>query len=446
MSAPAQNIYGFQLSGSGRTVPLPSLAVFIAVLLALTLQWVIARIYVDLIVKVLGGEVTTHAGGLEVPISYALTAITTTATALYCERHTGPSRVVLLLHLIAVIIPLQALVVAQFDYAQPEFAGAVAVAFLASLVLAGNTPALAVPRSGQVGRAALIFICALLTLYVYAALLGKSGLGRLNFDLSKVYEVREEYLEGLAPLAGYFVPWQGLVLNPALMLAALKRRSLLLGAIALGLQAVLFGVTGFRAFLLMPGLLLGMYLVGGRKHLAALALAGMMLLVGAALALYAWLDAPVIPALLVDRIIIIPAEIHYWYYDFFGTNAHAPLQLSQSIFSGLATTHYHTPIAEVIAWKYMGVAAWANVGLFADAYANFGYTGCALFALLFALVLKTLDAASHATDARVASALIAVQAFQLVNAGLLTTLLTHGLALAIVILWAFPMPRTRGEG
>jgi hypothetical protein len=114
---------------------------------------------------------------------------------------------------------------------------------------------------------------------------------------------------------------------------------------------------------------------------------------------------------LVDRIIIIPAEIHYWYYDFFGVNGNAPLQLSQSVFAQLATAHYQTPIAEVIAWKYMGLPVWANVGLFADAYANFGFAGCAVFALLFALVLKTLDAASRATDARVAAALIAVQAF-----------------------------------
>ena len=129
----------------------------------------------------------------------------------------------------------------------------------------------------------------------------------------------------------------------------------------------------------MPGLLFGLYMIGSRRHLAGLALAGMMLIVGAALGLYVWLDAPVVPALLVDRVIIIPAEIHYWYYDFFGVNGHAPLQLSQSIFTGVAASHYSAPIAEVIAWKYMGLNAWANVGLFADAFANFGFAGCAIF-------------------------------------------------------------------
>ncbi len=437
-----RNLGGHEAGGA---LSLLSAPVAITTLLALTLQWLIALVYVDLIAGLVGSDRATHSGGLEGAIAYLCTAITSAATAYYCLKRTGPSRVLLVLHLVGVVIPLQALVVAQFEFARPEFATAVAVAYLATVLLAVGTPTLRIGRPGRLARLLVVTACVLLSVYVYASLVAHGGIGRMSFDLAKVYEVRDQFLEGLAPLAGYFVPWQGLVLNPALMLAALKRRSLLLGLFALALQGVLFGMTGYRAFLLMPGLLAAMYFIGGRRHLAALAVAGIMALIGAALGLYAWLDLPQIPNLLVDRVIIVPAELHFWYYDFFGTLGHAPLQLSQSVLAALSDSHYSAPIAEVIAWKYMGVAAWANVGLFADAFANFGYAGCAVFTLLFAAVLKTLDAASTGTDARIAAALIAVQAFQLVNAGLLTTLLTHGLALAIVVLWAFPLPRRPGS-
>jgi hypothetical protein len=50
--------------------------------------------------------------------------------------------------------------------------------------------------------------------------------------------------------------------------------------------------------------------------------------------------------------------------------------------------------------------------------------------------LKLVDAAARGVEPRFAAALVAMPAFQLVNSGLLTTLLTHGLALAILILWA----------
>ena len=430
-----------------RGLRLPPAPVVMTVLLALALQWVIARVYVDLIVDLIGGTSVGHAaGGLEIPISYTFTAVASAACALYCEQRSGPSRMIVVIHLVAVVIPLQALVAAQYELARPEFATVVALAFVGTLTFAGVMPELMLPRASNYARVALVIVAGLLTLYVFGTLLARGGLARLSFNLNAVYEVREEFLEDIAPLMGYLVPWQAYVLNPALMLIGFKRRSLLIGASGLVLQLLLFGMTGFRAFLLIPLLLLGLLLIGRRRHLAAVALAAMMTVVGIALALYAWLDQPMIPALLVDRVIMVPAEVHYWYYDFFGVHGQAPLQLSQSILSAATSAHYRAPIAEVIGWKYLGSAASANVGLFADAFANFGFAGCGVFALLFALLLKAVDAASRATDARVATALVGMPAFQLVNSGLLTTLLTHGLGLAIVVLWTLAGPPAAGEG
>ena len=431
---------------AARRLQLPSTAVLITMLLGVTLQWVIARIYASLIVELFGGARVAHAtGGLEIPISYALTAMASAACALYCERRSGPSRVIVIIHLVAVIIPLQALVAAHFELARPGFAATVALAFLGALAFAALMPEVQAPQAGSGFRVTLAIVGLLLTIYVFGALLARGGLARINFDLSAVYEVREGFLEDVAPLLGYLVPWQGYVLNPALMLIGLRRRSLLISVSGLALQLLLFGMTGFRAFLLIPLLLLGFYLIGRRRQLAGVALAAVIAVVAVALALYLWLDEPLIPALLVDRVIVIPAEIHYWYYDFFGVHGQAPLQLSQSILAAVSSAHYSTPIAEVIGWKYLGSAASANVGLFGDAFANFGFAGCAIFALLFALLLKAVDAAGRATDARVAAALVAMPAFQLVNSGLLTTLLTHGLALTILVLWSLA-PAEAGSG
>jgi hypothetical protein len=416
------------------------------VLFALALQWVIARVYVDLIVNLVGGTSVGHGGGVEIPISYAVTAIASAACAVYCERRIGPSRMIVVIHLLAVIIPLQALVAAQYELARPAFATVVALVFVGALAVAGLMPEVRLPVATKRARQVFLGIACLLTAYVYGALLARGGLGRLSFDLMTVYEVREDFLADIAPLMGYLVPWQAYVLNPAIMLMGFKRRSLLLGGFGLGLQLLLFGMTGFRAFLLIPLLLIGVLLIARRRHLAAFALAGVMTLIAIALLLYARLDQPIFATLLVDRVFVIPAELHYWYYDYFGVQGQAPLQLSQSMLSALTEAHYRAPIAEVIGWKYMGTAGSANVGLFADAFANFGFSGCAVFGLLFALLLKSVDAASRGTDRRVATALIGMPAFQLVNSGLLTTLLTHGFALAIILLWFLPRSASPDDG
>ncbi len=247
--------------------------------------------------------------------------------------------------------------------------------------------------------------------------------------------MREEFLEDAAPFAGYLIPWQGYVLNPIMMLVGLRRRSMLLIAVGLGLQGLLFAMTGFRASRLSPLMMLALYWLGTRRQLTTLALLGAMAIIAVAGSVYALFEEPLIPSLLIYRLLIVPAEIHYWYYDFFGVHGQPALQLSQSIFSWVAFDHYAVPIAEVIGWKYMGSAAYANVGLFGDAFANFGFAGCAAFAVMLAMVLKVLDAAARHANSRLAAALVGIPAFQLVNTGLLTTLLTHGLALTIVTLW-----------
>ncbi|HTL93391.1 MAG TPA: hypothetical protein VL176_13655, partial [Steroidobacteraceae bacterium] len=432
---------------TGMSVRLPSRAVLMAMLLGVALQWTIARVYGGLIVESFGGASAAQSGGgLWIPISYLLTAISCAACTLYCERRPAASRVMVVIQLVAVVLPLQALVVARFEFARPLFAAGITLAYLGTLALVALTPEVRVPRASVRVSLLLLVGALLVTAYVLWALLTRGGLGRISFDLTAVYEVREEFLTRIGPFMGYLVPWQGYVLNPTLLLLALRRRSLLSGLAGLALQLLLFGMTGFRAFLVLPALLLAFYVIARRRQLVAVVLSGMLAVIAIALLLYAWLDQPLIPLLLVDRVIVVPAEIHYWYYDFFGVHRHALLQLSQSVLAPLAVVHYRVPIAEVIGWTYMGSAASANVGLFGDAYANFGFAGCAVFALLFALVLKAVDAAGRATDARIAAALVAVPAFELVNAGLLTTLLTHGLALTILVLWALapvapqPMP------
>jgi hypothetical protein len=431
------------LGTDGVRLRLPLASGLIAAVLGVALQWVIARVYGGLIVESFGGaRAAGVAAAPAVALSYVLTAVASFACALYCERRTGASRVILVIQLVAVIIPLQALVTAQFELARPEFAAAVVAAYLGAVTLAGLLPDVRTARVSSRARTALLLAALTITLYVLWALLTRGGLKRLSFDLTAVYEVREEFLSELAPFAGYLVPWQGYVLNPALMLIAVQRRSLLIGLLGLALQLLLFSMTGFRAFLFIPALLLVFYVIGRQRQLVATVLAGMLAVVGIALVLYAWLDEPLIPLLLVDRVIVVPAEIHYWYYDFFGVHGQAPLQLSQSILAAVSPSHYSAPIAEVIGWTYLGSAASANVGLFGDAFANFGFAGCAIFALLLVFVLKAVDAAGRFTDPRVAAALLAMPAFELINSGLLTTLLTHGLALAIVVLWALaPAPR-----
>lgn len=80
----------------------------------------------------------------------------------------------------------------------------------------------------------------------------------------------------------------------------------------------------------------------------------------------------------------------------------------------------------------------AVTGVVGDAYMNFGFIGLALYSILLTIALKLVDTCSRRVDFRVGVSAIAIPAIVLTNSGLLTALLTHGLLLALLLLYLLP--------
>jgi hypothetical protein len=80
----------------------------------------------------------------------------------------------------------------------------------------------------------------------------------------------------------------------------------------------------------------------------------------------------------------------------------------------------------------------ANANVWADAYANFGYVGIFCFTLLLAIVLWLYDSMAVDRDMRFAALVIGLPAFALANGGLLTCLLSNGMALAMLLVYLVP--------
>lgn len=80
----------------------------------------------------------------------------------------------------------------------------------------------------------------------------------------------------------------------------------------------------------------------------------------------------------------------------------------------------------------------ANNGIVADAYMNFGFAGLILWAILLAVILKLVDTFSKGKNIKVAIASIAMPVIAFTNSALLTTVLTHGVFLALILLYLLP--------
>jgi hypothetical protein len=258
-----------------------------------------------------------------------------------------------------------------------------------------------------------------------------------NFNLLEVYDIRVEYAAADIPLAGYFFNWMAYIVNPIFFALFIKKRKWLPVAIIVFLQVLLFSVTGLKSFLFaLPFVLALMWVVNRRHPLTYLAIGfSVVILVGM---LSYWLaDNIWVSALFTRRTLLAPGVISFCYYDFFSQNDLVFLSASRLGF--FASYPYLLSPPNLIGTVYFGNPALnANAGIVGDAFMNFGFIGLALLAIPLGIILKLVDSCAKRVDLMVAVAAIALPAVSLTNGALLTNLLTHGLLLALLLLYLLP--------
>ncbi|MBC7080577.1 MAG: hypothetical protein H5T42_08960 [Methanothrix sp.] len=339
----------------------------------------------------------------------------------------------MVLYFAVVILPLTTLY--GMAGAPAAFVFAAAGSFALLLIVTGLLPRLKVPRPGRnlVAMGTLLLVG--MSLYVYAMLWLGGGLGRMSFDLLSVYEVRAEFVQTRAPMMGYFVPWQAYVLNVTLFCWGLARRTWWLVAAAVAASLFLFGMVGVKAYLFAPALAGGVYFLWHRRHGLFYVIGGVTVLVIASYLLFLVSGNHLAPSLLVRRLFFVPAANHLIYYDFFSQPDHPFVMLSNSILEGVVPYPYEMPMVRMIAWEYWGRDFSPNVGYLGDAFAQFGFMGMFLFSMLLGLFLRIVDSIGARLPTNLVAAVVATSTMALTNSALFTSLLTHGLIPAVVVVW-----------
>jgi len=353
------------------------------------------------------------------------------AASLYCRWR--PSGIALLLYFVFVILPLSSLY--GLTDAPASFVYTAAGSFALLIVVTGLLPKTQVPRPGHdlvyLGLTAVLGIC----VYVYGWLVLTGGLGRLNFDLLSVYEVRAEYVQRLGPFLGYFIPWQANVINILILCYGLHKRNLWLLGIAGVAQLLLFGVTGHKSFLLSPMLAVGVYFIWRRRNALFYIFAGASVLVLASYVIFLATNNHLPPSLLIRRLFFVPAANHLIYYDFFSRPENSFVMLSNSILAPFIQYPYDAPIPIILARTYWGIDFWPNVGYLGDAFAQFGFVGMFLFSMILGVFLRIVDSVGSRLPTNLVAAMLATPAMAVTNSPLFTSLLTHGLIFSLVMLW-----------
>ncbi len=276
-----------------------------------------------------------------------------------------------------------------------------------------------------------------LSLGVAAWLYRAGGAQLFNLDITRVYDFRQAYnTEVSVGLFSYISRWTYKVLNVLLMAWSLFQRWYLMFLGLAVLQVFFFAVSSHKQLLVFPLLVLFLY-VTVRKPTAVFWLIGGMLAIVLLGLLVHWSGGPsIIPGLVIRRLLYLPAELEFLYFDFFSANGFVYMTNS-SEFSWLGEYAYSKPPPLLISDAAGLYGAWANAGFLASGYMNFGVTGMFVTSALVGILLSLCDRLSVGRLPVWLAVCIVIVPFTslFVSSDLLTALIGHGLLLSLLVLW-----------
>jgi oligosaccharide repeat unit polymerase len=272
------------------------------------------------------------------------------------------------------------------------------------------------------------------------AIIALGGMKYLNFNIFDVYQYRRKASANLPSIFGYISPAISKVLLPFALLLAVRQRQYLMGVLAIIGSIMMYGLTGHKGPLFYPFFVLFLYYFSARPKMIIYLLLGYLSSIGIATVVSMFASgASIIPNLVLRRVLFVPANANFGYHDFFSTHPHTYLANSKVTF-GLIEYPYDLPPPMVVG-KYFwgGDDVSANTGWIGTGFMHFDYFGLLLFGAVLAMILRVIDSLAERQDKSLVAALITVPCFSLFNStDLLTALLTHGLAFALLILWVMP--------
>ncbi|MEK4027780.1 oligosaccharide repeat unit polymerase [Pseudobacillus sp. FSL P4-0506] len=366
--------------------------------------------------------------------SYILASIIFLVAISLLESKKAPSKIVIYLIIVLLYIPLTALFWLQN---QPRpFIYSITISLSLIILIVSTFSKVRLVKLKE-GKSLTFIIIGGMSLIVYGLLIAQGGLGRINLNLMEIYQVREAYANTNNKVLAYLLPWQAHVVNMLVIAVAMYKRNFKIAGIFILLQVFLFSMTNFKSFLFAPLVLVGFQLFEKTKlrdNLLLVMSLGSSLLLSICIGIYHFFGSFYMASIFIRRLFFVPSNLHYVYYHFF-----QPIEkykLSHSFLSFINDNIYHMTPVQLVALSYYNRENFApNVGFFGDAYLNFGVLGVLGFSLLLAFLLKLIDTASVSVPSFLAMSILVIPAMSLINAAFFTSLLTHGILFAILMLW-----------
>lgn len=260
---------------------------------------------------------------------------------------------------------------------------------------------------------------------------------RFNLDFSKVYEFRDMNSELSSPgFLAYLNTWVYKIFACfALSYFLLKKRYTLV-VLIVSIFIFYFGANSHKSVLFTPLLIISMWLYF-RKYNSIVAIPiGFSLIVLLSNASYYYFDDIWLSALFPNRVFLIPAHLTFKYFEFFEVNEY--VFFSNSFLKYFLEYPYNLNLNDLIGEYDNKPGAAANNGYLSSAFAQGGLVVIFLYSIVIAFILRFFDGFIK-NGLLPLWFLLSITAVPIrdfsISIDLLTTLLTGGLFVLILILF-----------
>lgn len=287
-------------------------------------------------------------------------------------------------------------------------------------------------RYGRILAYLLIFSgCIIVTGWLIA----RGGFNTFNLNLALVYDIREEVAQATGQgIMGYLNIWTFKVFGPTLLAVFLWKRNYVLASFMVGLHIVWFGISTNRSILFFPFLVIFLWTWFRRSRSLLFVPFGMFIVVSFSYLFYFFAADSFLPSLTIRRAFFSPALNTFSYYEFFSENQ--LIYWSNSVTSAFISYPYDLSPAMMIG-DHRGTDSNVNNSFLSTGYMHAGVIGVVLYGVICGFLFRIYDSLSYkGVPPWVAVASLIVPTHSLLtSADLLTALLTHGVAVSMIVLF-----------
>lgn len=255
-----------------------------------------------------------------------------------------------------------------------------------------------------------------------------------NLSFSKVYEFRSLSAEvANIGVMAYIVGWTYKVFIVFALAYFLMKKRFGWVFLLIVIQVFYYGVSAHKSVLFTPFMVVSVWFYLTRFKTLLIMPIGFTSIIIISYLAYVLFNNMMLPSMFIRRVFFVPAQLSFDYFEFFNNNEF--VVWSNSILSRFRDYPYDLSLPKLIG-EYNGSGASANNGFISSGYAHFGYLGVVMYSIIFGLILRMLNYAAYYGLPMWFTLAMTITPLRdsLISSDLFTTLLTHGLLVALILL------------